>query len=47
MLAQADTETLQAFFKTLYRGPRASRVEEIQKMAVEVDEAMPRFHVRF
>ena len=47
VLAQADSETLQAFLKTLYRGPRASRVEDIQKMAVEVDEALPRFHVRF
>ena len=47
VLAQADAETLRAFFETLYRGPRASRVEDIQKMAVEVDEALPRFHVRF
>ena len=47
VLAQADPETLQAFFKTLYRGPRASRVEDIQRMAVEVDEALSRFHVRF
>ena len=47
VLAQAGAETLRAFFETLYRGPRASRVEDIQKMAVEVDEALPRFHVRF
>ncbi len=47
VLAQADPETLQAFFETLHRGPRASHVEDIQKMPVDVDEALTGFHVRF
>ena len=47
VLVQGDPDTLQTFFETLYRGPLGSRVEDIQKMAVEVDEALPRFHVRF
>ena len=47
VLAQADAETLDVFVETLHRGPRASRVEDIQKMPVEVDEALTGFHVRF
>lgn len=46
VLAQADKEALAEFFERLREGPRASRVENIETLTVDVDPELSSFTVR-
>ena len=46
VLAQADAATLDLFCERLNVGPRASRVQEMETMRIEVDPELSSFTVR-
>jgi len=47
VLAQADAATLDAFWESLRRGPRAARVDDVSLSPIPVDPELTSFSVRF
>lgn len=47
ILAQADRESLAGFGESIRRGPSASRVDDVDVRAVDVDTALSSFRIRF
>jgi acylphosphatase len=47
ILAQADPRALDEFRESIRRGPSASRVDDVETKAVDIDIALSSFRIRF
>lgn len=47
ILAQAAPDALDEFRESIRRGPSASRVDEVEVKAIDVDTALSSFRIRF